>query len=221
MWSALVQLDADDEAEVITLGANLVLSDDDGTTLIRSPTFARNWSGGPCVGDFDGDGQPELAYGAYDGFYVWDVDVRNVWYAPIDVANYAGQAACAGYDLDADGALEVLYADEHAFRIHDGRTGAVNFQDDGNYESRAARPSPRPGYRPRSRARPSGRSRCRAGRFEGGCWHALVAPAAEHEYPPASGDRRSVGPSLVPLAAPVGTHRPVPLLPPDARPLTA
>lgn len=142
VWSALVQLDTDDEAEVITLGANLVLSDHEGTTLIRSPTFARNWSGGPCVGDFDGDGQPEFAYGAYDGFYVRDMDVRNVWYAPIDVENYAGQAACAGYDLDADGALEVLYADEHAFHIYDGRTGTVRFEDGGNYESRATWASP-------------------------------------------------------------------------------
>lgn len=145
VWSALVQLDTDDAAEVITLGANLVLSDDDGTTLTRSPTFARNASGGPCVGDFDGDGQPEFAYGAYDGFYVRDMDVRNVWYTPIDVATYAGQAACAGYDLDADGALEVLYADEHAFRIYDGRTGAVRFEDAAGYESRATWASPAAG----------------------------------------------------------------------------
>ncbi|MDP2312986.1 MAG: FG-GAP-like repeat-containing protein [Pseudomonadota bacterium] len=140
VWSALVQLDTDAEGEVITLGANLVLSDTDGTTLVRSPTFARNWSGGPCVGDFDGDGAPEFAYGAFDGFYVREMDARNVWYAPIDVSS--GQAACAGYDLDADGALEVLYADEHAFRIFDGRTGAVRFEDGANYESVATYASP-------------------------------------------------------------------------------
>lgn len=145
VWAALMQLDADDAAEVITLGANLVLSDDEGTTLTRSPTFARNWSGGPCVGDFDGDGGPELAYAAYDGFYVRDPDVRNVWYAPIDVTNHAGQAGCIGYDLDADGALEVLYADEHAFWIFDGRTGAVRFTDEANYESIATYASPAAG----------------------------------------------------------------------------
>ena len=140
VWSALVQLDADDDAEILTLGANLVLSDTDGVTLIRSPTFARNWSGGPCVGDFDGDGQPEMAYGAYDGFYVRDMDVRNVWYAPIDAPS--GQSACVGYDLDADGALEVIYADEHAVRIYSGRTGAVHFEDDVDYESLATYASP-------------------------------------------------------------------------------
>lgn len=142
VWAALIQLDTDDAAEVITLGANLVLSDDDGTTLVRSPTFARNGSSGPCVGDFDGDGGPELAYAAYDGFYVRDPDVRNVWYAPIDVTNYAGQAGCVGYDLDADGALEVLYADEHAFRIFDGRAGTVRFEDGASYESLATYASP-------------------------------------------------------------------------------
>lgn len=145
VWAALIQLDTDDAAEVITLGANLVLSDDDGTTLTRSPTFARNWSSGPCVGDFDGDGGPELAYAAYDGFYVRDPDVRNVWYAPIDVTNHAGQAGCIGYDLDADDALEVLYADEHAFWIFDGRTGAVRFTDEANYESVATYASPAAG----------------------------------------------------------------------------
>ncbi len=142
VWAALGQLDTDDDAEVITLGANLVLSDSEGTTLIRSPTFARNWSGGPCVGDFDGDGAPEFGYGAYDGLYVRDMDVRNVWYAPIDVANYAGQAACVGYDLDRDGALELLYADEHAFRIYDGRDGTVLFEDNANYQSVALYASP-------------------------------------------------------------------------------
>ncbi len=140
VWHALVQLDADDAAEVITLGANLVLSDTDGTTLIRSPTFARNWSGGPCVGDFDGDGQPEFAYGAYDGFYVRDMDVRTVWTSPIDAPS--GQAACVGYDLNADGALEAIYADESAFRIFDGRTGAANYEDAAGYESLATYASP-------------------------------------------------------------------------------
>ena len=125
VWSTFLQLDTDDAAEVLTLGANLVLSDDDGTTLLRSPTFARNWSGGPCIGNFDGDDDTEMAYGAYDGFYVRDMDVRNVSSAIIH--QYDGAAACAGYDLDADGILEVIFADEVATYILDGSTGAERF----------------------------------------------------------------------------------------------
>ena len=125
VWSTFLQLDTDDAAEVLTLGANLVLSDDDGTTILRSPTFARNWSGGPCIGNFDGDDDTEMAYGAYDGFYVRDMDVRNVSSAIIH--QYDGAAACAGYDLDADGILEVIFADEVATYILDGSTGAERF----------------------------------------------------------------------------------------------
>lgn len=123
VWSLLLQLDGDPEGEVMTLGANLVLSDTDGTTLLRSPTFARNASSGPCVGDFDGDGATEFVYAGYDGLYERDLDLRNVWEA--DVQMFTGTAACVGYDLDGDGALEVVIKDELALQIFSGRTGEV------------------------------------------------------------------------------------------------
>ncbi|MEZ4340537.1 MAG: VCBS repeat-containing protein [Sandaracinaceae bacterium] len=34
------------------------------------------------------------------------------------------------FDFEGDGAAEVVYADENSFRIFDGRTGRVLYQDD-------------------------------------------------------------------------------------------
>lgn len=44
---------------------------------------------------------------------------------PID--DSSGIAGCSGYDVDGDGAYEVLYADQTSFWIVDGPTGAVRF----------------------------------------------------------------------------------------------
>ena len=37
----------------------------------------------------------------------------------------SGLAACSGYDVNGDGAYEVLFADEHQFYIMDGTTGTI------------------------------------------------------------------------------------------------
>ncbi|HND00334.1 MAG TPA: VCBS repeat-containing protein, partial [Myxococcota bacterium] len=50
------------------------------------------------------------------------------------IRDSSGLAGCSGYDVDGDGAYEVLYADEDNLRIYDGSTGAVNYIN-GNHSS--------------------------------------------------------------------------------------
>lgn len=51
-----------------------------------------------------------------------------LWSVPIyDPSSYVG---CSVFDLDSDGADDVLIGDEQYFYILDGRTGAVRFRDD-------------------------------------------------------------------------------------------
>jgi hypothetical protein len=56
---------------------------------------------------------------------MYELDGTPVWSSSI--VDQSGLAGCSGYDVDGDGALEVLYADEQSFRILDGRTGRQNF----------------------------------------------------------------------------------------------
>ncbi len=39
----------------------------------------------------------------------------------------SGLAWCSGHDVDNDGALEILFADQDTFKIFDGATGATNY----------------------------------------------------------------------------------------------
>lgn len=108
-------------------------------------------SGGPpTVSDFDGDGLAELAVAAQGAYTVYDVDCgaspRPNGVCPAGVCDYNGgpcptdiawsratqdiSSSVTGssvFDFEADGASEVVYADECFVRVYDGSTGDVLF----------------------------------------------------------------------------------------------
>ena len=86
--------------------------------------------GPPCVADFDGDGDAEIAWASSGTFNLYELDGTSVWSQSID--DSSGLAACSGYDIDGDGAFEVLYADQATFHIFDGATGTVRFTQSGH-----------------------------------------------------------------------------------------
>ena len=86
--------------------------------------------GPPCVADFDGDGTAELAWASSSRFNVYELDGTVLWAQT--VADASGLAACSGYDVNGDGAYEILFADENTFYIFDGSTGAVLFSQGGH-----------------------------------------------------------------------------------------
>jgi hypothetical protein len=78
--------------------------------------------GAPTVGDFDGDGEPEIGVAGSSLYTVFETDGSQKWTAPIrdSSSRFTGSSL---FDFDGDGRIEVVYADEQALHIYDGITG--------------------------------------------------------------------------------------------------
>ncbi|MCK6503358.1 FG-GAP-like repeat-containing protein [Myxococcota bacterium] len=126
-FQAVADIDGDAGGETFWVtGSQLHIVDDDGR-LIRTVNLNSGSTrpGPPSVADFDGDGQVEVAVPASTMLEVFEVDGTRLWQAAIQDAS--GIAGASGYDVDGDGAYEVLYADEVQLRIFDGRTGTQRY----------------------------------------------------------------------------------------------
>ncbi len=123
-WPILLQADADDAAEVGFVGARWSLWEADGTP-IYTRSYGTPQPGPPCAGDFDGDGEAEVVWPAYESIVMYELDGTARWSTAMQ--DLSGLAGCSGFDVNDDGALEVLFADEVSFRILDGATGAARY----------------------------------------------------------------------------------------------
>lgn len=112
--------------------------------LPNEPGQVAGRGGPPTVGDFDGDGRPELAVAGGSRYTVFDLDCdidsgtapgcardgtlpRGVlWSQPSQdfSSNVTGSSV---FDFDADGQAEVVYGDECFVRIYRGTDGEVLF----------------------------------------------------------------------------------------------
>ena len=129
-WSAILDADGDPEGEVAMVGGGeLGIYDHDGTELSRVPA-GTNQPGPPCVADFDGDGDAEIAWASSSLFNVYELDGTVRWTQSI--LDQTGLAGCSGYDVNGDGAYEVIYADERQLYIFDGRNGEIQFVQAGH-----------------------------------------------------------------------------------------
>lgn len=124
MWPVIIQADTDDEAEVGFAGQQWSLWEADGTEIyaVDYPS-AQKHPGPPCAGDFDGDGFAEIAFPSYQDFVVYELDGTELWSTPMN--DTSGLAGCSGYDVNGDGPLEILFADQSTMKIFDGATGAT------------------------------------------------------------------------------------------------
>ena len=115
----------DSKVHLITLGGQLLLN----KTGVKG--------GGPCtVGDFNGDGFPEIATAFGDMYRVFDPkrskDASCSDNSCILWEKYSQDASSSStgsslFDFDGDGAMEAVYADECYTRVYDGKTGDVLF----------------------------------------------------------------------------------------------
>jgi hypothetical protein len=121
----VINADSDPEAEVFIASDALYLHDHDGGIISIAPLPTQN-PGPPCAADFDGDGEVEVAVPSSTTFYMFETDGTLLWSAAMQ--DFSGLAGCSGYDMDGDEVYEVLFADEVAVRLYDGRTGTVLYQ---------------------------------------------------------------------------------------------
>ena len=147
-FNAVGNFDEDAQGELVAIRrGELFVWDHDGE-LIWQATIPRddcafNESGPPTVADFDGDGFPEVGTASADFYVVLDLndcggddwaeagcDSEDILWK---VANRDCSSRATGssvFDFEGDGRAEVVYADEQNFRIFDGQTGAILFDDD-------------------------------------------------------------------------------------------
>lgn len=156
-YNAVGNFDDDDEGEVVAVREGQVyVLNHDGTLLHRvdipwddcgtdpPPSLEPgrfNESGPPTVADFDGDGRPEIGTASADFYVVVDFDCTGdplpdgcdsqdiLWKVPNEDCSSRATGSSV-FDFEGDGRAEVVYADERTFRIFDGRTGAILFEDD-------------------------------------------------------------------------------------------
>jgi hypothetical protein len=95
------------------------------------------WAGGaPNIGDFDGDGEPEIGTAGSSNYAVFDFDCVGDPAPEGCVApgtrwlreTRDGSSGCTGsttFDFEGDGRTEVVYNDECFLRVYDGATGDV------------------------------------------------------------------------------------------------
>lgn len=137
--STVANVDADSNPEVILLTASndLLVLEDDGTTLygpLHISSGQVNEDGqdegfiatNPAVGDLDGDGYPEIVVSATNWVYVFEHDLTLKWKA--QSSDQTGASGPTTFDFEGDGRAEVVYADEGNVFIWDGITGSVKYQ---------------------------------------------------------------------------------------------
>ncbi len=128
-FQAVADIDGDIGGESFWVTGNqLHIYDDDGTPISTiNLNSGSSRPGPPCVADFDGDGQVEVGVPASTEIELFETNGTRLWSAPIQ--DSSGIAGCSGYDVNGDGAYELLYTDEVILRIFDGASGAVLYDN--------------------------------------------------------------------------------------------
>ncbi len=131
-YPAVGNFDADDEPEIVVVARGFVRPHEhDGTVIwgpVALPGTGDEAGGAPTVADFDADGLPEIGVAGSTQYAVFETDGTVKWQRTIQdgSSNMTGSTV---FDLDGDGAYEVIYRDETHLRIYRGADGVVLFED--------------------------------------------------------------------------------------------
>ncbi|MCU0656896.1 MAG: VCBS repeat-containing protein [Polyangiaceae bacterium] len=108
------------------------------STAKCQPGLGKNSGGGPVtVGDFDGDGTPDVGlagavtYSVFDGKKLMNAAVADgatfLWQKETQDCTSSATGSSL-FDFEGDGKVEVVYSDEVALRVYDGATGAFKWE---------------------------------------------------------------------------------------------
>ena len=99
-----------------------------GPVLIAGVTTVSSaYAGGPpVVADLDGDTWPEIGVAGASKYTVFESDGSIKWTADTNDRG-SGETGASVYDLDSDGAIEIIYGDQTTLWIFRGADGAVLF----------------------------------------------------------------------------------------------
>jgi hypothetical protein len=142
-------LDGDLDAVVVSPGSSqmaslyvwdLQTSAQIGNTLSVTGNVS-SYAAPATIGDFDGDGKPEIGlvgknkYSVYDDFsqgmpMLWSATIKTQW----------GALGSSHFDFDGNGASDIVMADEDSLYIFNGTDGAIK----GKYYAPASRNSEKP-----------------------------------------------------------------------------
>ncbi|HEX6849856.1 MAG TPA: VCBS repeat-containing protein, partial [Candidatus Polarisedimenticolaceae bacterium] len=126
-YTAVANLDGDSFPEVVLVegGRVRLLDGESGTTRWGPVSIPGGGLGGPpTLADVEGDGTPEIAVSASYQLAVFESDGQLKWNAAISDAS-SQRAGIAAFDLDANGAAEIVHRDEYFLRVFRGNDGAV------------------------------------------------------------------------------------------------
>lgn len=98
--------------------------------------ISQHWGYPPAIGDFNGDGLPEIGVASKSSFGVYDPKCKQAeagkcsrigvsWESVTQ--DGSGIAGATAFDFDGDGKIEIVYGDECFTRVYDGQTGEVLF----------------------------------------------------------------------------------------------
>ncbi|MFK7988651.1 MAG: FG-GAP-like repeat-containing protein [Sandaracinaceae bacterium] len=144
------------EVLLVARGYLYILDGDNGDILysrfIEGPSGITGPLGGPpTVADFDGDGRPEIGiahggrYGVYDpecessGRPAGCVAEGLLWTQPTGDESSSGTGSSV-FDFNGDGRAEVVYNDQYFFRVYDGTTGRILFEERNSSRTRTENP---------------------------------------------------------------------------------
>jgi uncharacterized repeat protein (TIGR01451 family) len=131
-FTAVGNLDGDPKAEIVYVSTNQVMVLNHDGSILRASRLVQPivpfgnrtvWAGPPSLGDLDGDGATDILIAASKELFALRANLSTLWRVPTSEASEMTFAVA--FDLDGDGADEVLYLDETQFRILDGATGAT------------------------------------------------------------------------------------------------
>ncbi|WNG50486.1 HYR domain-containing protein [Archangium minus] len=127
-FAGVANFDEDPAGELVVSGDGKVSLLDHDCSLLWSVDVPSGGHGGPPnIADFDGDGQLEIGLPGEWAYSVFGIDGSVKWSSPIQDYS-SGRTGSTTFDFEADGKLEVVFADELKLRIYDAATGAVRWE---------------------------------------------------------------------------------------------